>query len=374
MKIVLVTPDLGGKSGWSRYALDLGRALAARGHEIHCITTERSHVTWGHEYPILRPPTSYLGSVLLCVMDAWKMSRVLRTINPDIIHVIAEPYALMLPFMRTRRWKNILTIHGTYGVVPLRMGTMIRWMASMYYMRMDRIIAVSGFTKNYLALQEPTLWSKAHLEEKTHVIHNAISLAGIGADTVKRPTDRTLSIISVSGVKRKKGYRESLGTIRLFLDRHPIALRYDIIGNYASDPAFTDELRHMITDLRLTDIVTFRGSISDAELDTSYRTADLFLLPSLQEGDYFEGFGLVFIEANARGTPVIGGNTGGCPEAIDHGQSGYVCDPHDAETLVARMEDILLKHTIDRGTCRTWAERHSIDGTVSEIEALYVGR
>ncbi len=368
MRIVLLTPDLSGTSGWSRYALDLGRALNARGHEVHCIVAETSGEGWCREHAIIRTPTSYFASVPLCMYHAWKTARLLRRINPDIVHIIAEPYALMFPFMRRGTWKEILTIHGTYSVVPLLMGNKFARLAMSYYARMDGIIAVSAFTKNHLGTRMPQL---ANIAERVTVVHNAISLAGIDADTAPRPADRTLSIVSVSGVKRKKGYLQSVRAIRAFLDVHPVQISYDIVGNDAVDPTFTRELRTEIDALGLTNIVRLRGKMSDIDLDAAYRKADLFLLPSLQEDDYFEGFGLVFIEANARGTPCIGGNTGGCPEAISDGMSGYVCDPEDAKGIAARMDDVLLKGTINRGACRTWAERHDIDRVVGHIEGVY---
>lgn len=371
MRIVLMTPDLRGRSGWSRYALDLGRALAQRGHELHCIVCDASGEPWCKEYAVLRPPTSYLGSTLLCFFHALKTKRLLKRIKPDIVHIIAEPYALMFPFMRRGPWKEVLTIHGTYSVVPLLMSRKIRMLAERYYRRMDRVIAVSTFTKNYLKRRIPEL---ADVADRATVIHNAISLDGIDADTAPRPADRTFSIVSVSGVKRKKGYLQSVRAIRQFLDVHPVKITYDIVGNDTIDAAFTRELKAEIATLDLTEIVRFRGSVTDAELDGLYRAADLFLLPSLQEDDYFEGFGLVFIEANARGTPAIGGNTGGCPEAIQEEVSGYVCDPEDTAALSARIEDVLIKNAIDRGACRSWAEKHDIDTTASTIEAVYARR
>jgi len=368
MRIVFLVPDVGGTSGWSRYALDLGRALAARGHELHCVTSKRTGATWCHEYPILRQPTSYLGSTLLCAWHARTLTKLLRSIDPDVVHVIAEPYALLLPFTRKRRWKEILTIHGTYSVVPLLMGYKTARLAYAYYKRMNSIIAVSNFTKTYLGNRIPPL---SAIASSVTVIHNAISLSGIDADTDERPDGRPFHILSVSGVKRKKGYIQSLRAIRTFLDAHPANVVYTIIGNDAVDPGFTRELHDAIDGLSLSGAVRFRGIVSDDELDAAYREADLFLLPSLQEDDYFEGFGLVFIEANARGTPVIGGNTGGCPEAISDGVSGYVCDPEKTDDIAARMEDIFLKRSIDRASCRAWAEQHDIDRTVEEIERTY---
>ncbi len=367
MRIVLLAPDLGGTSGWSRYALDLGRALARRGHELHCLTAHRSGADWCAEYPVLRPATSYLGSAVLCALHGAKVARLLKKIDPDVVHVVAEPYALMFPFMRQHAWKEILTIHGTYSVVPLLMGFKTARLARSYYRRMDGVIAVSGFTKGYLGKRIPDL---ADVAARVTVVPNAIEMRGIAADAATRGGEPFV-VMSVSGVKRKKGYLQSVRAIKKFLEKHPVALRYDIVGDDAIDAPFTRELKKEIETSGLTDVVRFRGKISDAELDAAYREADLFLLPSLQEDDYFEGFGLVFVEANARGTPCIGGTTGGCPEAINDGVSGYVCDPEDADAIAARMEDVLLDGRIERSACRTWAEAHDVDRRIADIEAVY---
>jgi phosphatidylinositol alpha-1,6-mannosyltransferase len=270
--------------------------------------------------------------------------------------------------MRKHAWKNVLTIHGTYSVVPLLMGYKTARLAMAYYKRMDDVVAVSNFTKKYLSTRMPAL---ADVARDVTVIHNAISLAGIAADTAPRPAGRAYSIVSVSAVKRKKGHLQSIRAIRRFLDAHPCEVTYDIVGNDASDPAFTKELLAETDALGLNGVVRLRGKISDADLDAAYRNADAFLLPSLQEDDYFEGFGLVFIEANARGTPSIGGDTGGCPEAIKEGVSGYVCDPENTEALAARLADVLVHGTIDRAACRAWAEEHDIDRRVADIETIY---
>lgn len=369
MRIVLLTPDVRGTSGWSRYALDLGRALAQRGHEIHCVVATAIGADWCTEHAILRDPMGYLGSSLLRRYHAWILQRRLRRIQPDVVHVIAEPYTLLFPLMPRGSWKEILTIHGTYSIVPLLINSRTRALAEAYYRRMDHVVAVSAFTKNTLLSRFPDL--AADIAKKIDVIHNAISLDGITADTAKRPADRVYHLLTVSAVKRKKGHLQALRAIRAFLGKQDARLRYDIVGNDRIDPGFTQELLREAEVLGLQDVVRLRGKLTDAELDEAYREADLFLLPSLQEGDYFEGFGLVFLEANARGTPVIGGDTGGCPEAIAEGVSGYVCNPEHADTLAEAMVHVLLNNTIDRNACRQWAEEHDIRYSAETIVSIY---
>ncbi len=369
MRIVLITPDLTGRSGWSRYALDLGKALHERGHEMHAVVSRTVGNDWCSQSRFLRQPTSYLSNGFLRRWHAWRLARTLRRINPDIVHVIAEPYALMLPLINNPTWKSVLTIHGSYAAVPLLINPQSRASAEQYYHTAHAIISVSAFTKNYLKKKEPELFKKAELEKRINVVHNAIDLSGITLSTKKK--NDVLSVMSVSAVKRKKGILQAVEAVALFLQKNPVKLRYDIIGSYESDPSFTKDLREKIQSLKLESVVRLRGSITDNELDIAYNEADLFLLPSLQEGEYFEGFGLVFLEANARGVPVIGANTGGCPEAINDGTTGYVIDPLKTDEIAKRMEDVLIHHRIKREECRAWAESHDSRDTAKTIEGIY---
>ncbi len=368
MRIVLLTPDLTGYSGWSRYAVDIGKALQERGHELHAIVARPTDASWCTEYPMLRHATAYLNNGFLRWWHTIKLKMLLRRIRPDVVHVIAEPYAMLTPLQQN--WKTFLTIHGSYAVVPLYSGDACRALAEKYYQEIDSIIAVSEFTKGYVNEREPKLFADADLQKRITVIHNAIDLQGIQADTTKKP-GKPLSIISVSAVKRKKGYLQSIEAIDLFRTKTGADLRYDIIGPSEHDKPFTEELKKEIAKRHLTHIVRIRGTVDDAELDAAYKNADLFLLPSLHDGDYFEGFGLVFLEANARGVPVIGPNNGGCPEAIKDGVSGYLCNPLKIDSIVDRMEDVLIHHRIKRSACVEWAQAHDIRQTIKTIENLY---
>lgn len=371
MKIVLIAPDLEGRSGWSRYALDLSQALGKRGHTVHAFVAETRGVDWCTEHHILRQPTSYLKNPLLCLLHAWRMRQVLRKLKPDVIHFIAEPYALMLPFLGTSRWNSILTMHGSYAVVPWKMHGSTRFLFTRACEKIGHIISVSAFTKSYVKQEEPALWSSLSLNQKITVIHNAIDTHALLHPPKSEQKDGALRILSVSGVKEKKGYASAIEACALFLKKHPTALQYDIVGSLSLDPTFVSRLRARIDALELTSVIRFHGSVDEATLQKLYHAADLFLLPSLHQGPYFEGFGLVFLEAAAHGVPCIGPTTGGCPEAIEHGVSGYVLDPKDPQGIAEHMADILIHKRIQREDCRAWAQAHDIHIAAEKIEQLY---
>jgi phosphatidyl-myo-inositol dimannoside synthase len=82
--------------------------------------------------------------------------------------------------------------------------------------------------------------------------------------------------------------------------------------------------------------VHFLTRLSYAELSACYATANIFALPSRGEG-----FGFVYLEAMARGKPVIGGAHGGAPEVIRDGVTGYVVQHGDALQLATSLDALL---------------------------------
>ena len=75
----------------------------------------------------------------------------------------------------------------------------------------------------------------------------------------------------------------------------------------------------------------------------------------------FEGFGIVFLEANACGKPVIGGRSGGIPEAVIHGETGLLVDPNNPQEVfeaIVRLltDDLYAKRLGERGRRRVVEE------------------
>lgn len=84
--------------------------------------------------------------------------------------------------------------------------------------------------------------------------------------------------------------------------------------------------------------VTLAGFIHDAELADHYRLADVFAMPSTGEG-----FGIVFLEAMACGTPALGGNRDGSVDALDGGKLGLLVDPLNVKEIAAGIIDLLMQ-------------------------------
>ncbi len=371
MMIVLVVPDTRGSSGWSRYALDLGKEYLRRGHRVIALVAAPNPKPWCEESVVLGPAVGYLRNPIACHWTALRATRVLRRHAPDIVHIIAEPYALAIPALPGVA--RCMTIHSTYGIEPLALGGWTRCRMESAYQRLDCLIAVSEFSKRALRTFDPELFTRLGLQRRITVVHNAIDLQRISTVERREDSGGPKRILGVGAVKRRKGYLQAVRACAALRDRWKTPFTYTIVGSLAEDRPYVDELRRTIEVLGLREQVILRGSVSEEDLARLYAEADLFLLLSLQQGYHAEGFGLVFLEASAHGVPVVGPTTGGCPEAIAEGRSGFTCDPEDSGLVAERMHAILTERAIDRRECRRWAEEHDIAAAAGCLLKLYGG-
>jgi glycosyltransferase involved in cell wall biosynthesis len=144
-------------------------------------------------------------------------------------------------------------------------------------------------------------------------------------------------VLSVGAVKPRKGYHDSLAAFAVVQQRWPAA-EYWIVGSL-SDRRYVGELRRFVAahDLR----VRFLGTVDDAQLDTAYRRAWVFVLTPIQVGSTFEGFGLVYLEAGAFGLPVVGTRSGGVTQAVLDGTTGILAASGDVAAIAAAMTELL---------------------------------
>jgi hypothetical protein len=125
------------------------------------------------------------------------------------------------------------------------------------------------------------------------------------------------------------------------------------------DGALTPSLKQMVKDNNLEKHIDFLGRVDDADLVKFYQLADIFTMPNrtMEDGDT-EGFGLVFLEANACGKAVVGGIGGGTIEAVINGKTGISIDATDprniADAIVSLLGDEELRKRMGR-----WGRDHA---------------
>ena len=116
-------------------------------------------------------------------------------------------------------------------------------------------------------------------------------------------------------------------------------LRIFIVGGASgANGSEVERLKELVTWLAIADIISFAPPVPRADLPNWYRAADLVCVPS-----YSESFGLVALEAQACGTPVIATAVGGLRTAVADGISGVLVDGHDAKAWSSVIARLLLE-------------------------------
>jgi glycosyltransferase involved in cell wall biosynthesis len=200
----------------------------------------------------------------------------------------------------------------------------------------DALIGISEFVAQSLV-------DMGYPRARTHVVLNAIDLPAWDHRTDGRATRSALGIPADAPVVacaarlfRAKGQADVVRAVAAVRSRFP-AIRLLIIGKddrQVMRESFTEELKGLVASLGLQDHVLFLGHRSD--VPALMAAADVFMLPSDEEP-----FGLVFAEAMAMKRPVIALANGGTPEVVEHGKSGVLCPPNDADSLAGSLRMLL---------------------------------
>jgi phosphatidylinositol alpha-1,6-mannosyltransferase len=143
-------------------------------------------------------------------------------------------------------------------------------------------------------------------------------------------------LLTVTRLFRYKGVDRMLESLPA-ISRAVTGVRYLVVG---AGPD-RSRLETLAARLGLQTQVSFLGPLALSEIVDLYNVADLFVMLSRDEPPDVEGFGLVFLEAAACGLPSVGGRSGGIPDAIEEGRSGWLVDPCNTQEITATIIELL---------------------------------
>lgn len=190
----------------------------------------------------------------------------------------------------------------------------------------EGIIANSRYTANLVNSLATGL--------KTTAIPLAIDADLFHPTKEKNTDDDILRLCSISRLEKFKGHDFIISTIASLPKQYRKRIRLEIGGK----GPYKNTLEKLVVDNGLQDIVTFTGYIAEGEMNDFYSRNDIFILCTREERDRcnVEGFGLVFVEAQACGTACIGTNAGGIPDAIHNGRGGWLIS-QDSEPELSQL-------------------------------------
>lgn len=226
-------------------------------------------------------------------------------------------------------WKIVMYTHGeevvqtAYNRLARLRGPALR--AS------DIVLTVSSFTRDRLI-------------SDFGVAAERIRLVTPGVDLERfTPGDHSEPfILSVGRLIERKGFDRLIeGFARIAADFPDYRLKI------AGTGPMGDTLRTLADRLNIADRLDFTGGLGDEELTQLYRNCAFFAMPNrtLPDGDT-EGFGLIFLEANACGKAVIGGRAGGATDAIVDEETGLLVEGDDVGAIGEAIRKLIIDDTL----------------------------
>ncbi|MFP4323878.1 MAG: glycosyltransferase family 4 protein [Anaerolineales bacterium] len=337
MRVAFITSQAVSRAGWGRYSVELITGARQLGIEPVLIMSPGpvdEALQDIERHAILPPVLEQRFATPRSLLAAPQLRGVLRTC--DVAHCIVELYAplvsLALGGLSTR---FVLSVFGTWAIRPLESRAQRLFFAPAFR-RADRILAISGFTRDWMA----RLMALPETEVLAGGVHPARFGAPVAAELPPQISEGPL-VISVGAVKPRKGQDVAVEAIAHVREHIP-KVQYAMAGRDDEMPEFTARLRERIAELGLEDNVHFLGQLPPySTLVKLYQAADVFLLPSTNQGSSFEGLGFVFLEAAAAGTPAIGTHGCGAMEAIRAGETGILVPQHDPAATAAALLRLL---------------------------------
>lgn len=369
MRILIATgqwfPDFRGGSG--RVAADTARALARRGHEVLVLAPKASGLpeqeTDGNLTVRRVIARGFLPLVLTDVLQTRRHARhaaLARRFDLLVSHQVSNfvglrgarldlPIAFVFHASIVRELR-FLRRHLSLGrrLAKAALGPPLSRFERTTASRATRILVLSRFSRSLIEEDYP-----AHA--------GRVTLVPGGVDTTYfHPGEGRTAARSLLGVNpgaplllSARRFEPRMGLEEL-LRALPLLERKDVTLALVGRGMLEDALRQLASELGVRNRVKFVGGVSDEELRSWYRAADLFVLPTVA----YEGFGLATAEALACGTPVVGTPVGATPELLDPIDTRLVAAGSDPRALAAAIDRALPLSTPELGArCRDYAER-----------------
>ncbi|MCX6740031.1 MAG: glycosyltransferase family 4 protein [Candidatus Parcubacteria bacterium] len=250
-----------------------------------------------------------------------------------ISHVLPMGYIallLKLPF--------IVSLHGFDVLAAQKTAWKKYWLLKILN-QAKAIIVNSKFTENEVS-------KLAISSDKISIVYPCPNIKPEDLNSQERQTLKTelelhskKVLLSVGRMVPRKGFDKVIEALPEVIEKIP-NLVYLLVGN---GKRYLDDLEILAIQKQVLDHVTICEDIPDTNLPSFYDLADVFIMPARQIGSDVEGFGIVYLEANSFGKPVIAGKSGGASEAVIDGQTGILVDPENvsqiAKVIINLMTD-----------------------------------
>jgi phosphatidylinositol alpha-1,6-mannosyltransferase len=340
-------PRLGGVA---TCAFELSRALASQpGVEIRVLAPAApGDAEFDHHgrFTTLRSKLPGSATAAILPMALW-IAREVRSWRPDaVLNLLWHPCGVATVMglaLVTKPPPFFVLAHGVELIesrrnLKKRLRANLSFAKRLVFHRARAALAVSRFTSEILVTQCGVPRSK------TSVVYNGVNPDEFFNGPRSVDLVRSLGLegrkvlLTVTRLDEYKGVDRAISALRYVVARRP-----DVTYLVCGDGKDRRRLEALVGHFGLREHVIFAGLVPADRLREFYNLADCFILVSREDwlAPDFEGFGIVFLEAAACEKPCIGGRSGGIPDAVVEGETGWLVDPQNEYEISRAMLECL---------------------------------
>ena len=354
MKVGIVSPEFPPeKGGIQTYAFEYAQALARRGHEVTVFTTPHPggelQTTAFRIEPVLRLRRRFDREILRHKMDVWHAMNASYSWLPRVF-VTVHGNDFLWPYHSVARLDFRERFGLPFGSNADRwLGDWLTWfLVKKSLPRATHVFTNSRYTERRLLQTHPGCAGKT-----------SAAMVGVSADCFagsrlarSEGPPRLITVCRLA--EPHKNVDLVLQALARIRDTQPF--HYTIVG----DGYLRASYQKLTRDLGLADRVTFTGFLDRDALNSRLLDSDLFILTTSSTPFAYEGFGLVYLEANACGCPVLAARIGGSVEAVEEGVSGMFVDEANVDGIATALAKIFSGAArFDSDACIAFSQKFS---------------
>ena len=181
-----------------------------------------------------------------------------------------------------------------------------------------------------------------------------------------RKKKESFVIGTLTRFNRRKNVPNIIKALNILKEKYGVKFKYLLAGDGIDRRRIMNELKRAKFEYE------YLSEISEEEkINEFYPSIDVFVLPPLELPNDVEGFGIVYLEANACGIPVVASKTGGVPDAVKEGVSGVFADPTNPENIADKI--LFVINTLEEWEqrCKEHAENFDVRKISKQFKELY---
>jgi len=291
--------------------------------------------------------------------EAFDSSQQIRIRRINIFNKLLQPFILVINAFRTVKKEKIDKLISGQLLVPGFVGYIIhKLLKKPYYVctygpefnenrlffplmklilkNATKIITISNFAKKQLIKKNISPYKIAVFTPGVNLVRFNPNL---NAEKILKRHNlyNKIVLLTASRLDTNKGIDKMINLMPEILRKYPNVV-YIIVGKGREERSLKK-----LAEEKSKENIIFVGEVSDETIPLYYASCDVFLLLTREvpRKGFVEGFGIVFLEANACGKPVIAGKAGGSPEAVEDKITGLIVDPLDDKEILTSIEKLL---------------------------------